>query len=598
MEVNRVPVRRWCVAVVALLAGGMPGGYAYATPDATADIALSASASGPAVPGQPLTWTVTATNHGPSAADSVTVTQTVPLGAGERITSAISSVGPCAVRQPGTVTCDLGRLDDGGSVRILVGQALAADRTEAATTSAIVTAGTTDAGTADNNATASAAPQRIADLWLTGSVTGADSLLGGPPTVSLQLINNGPGVIPAGVRASVTLPDPVHLAATGSSPGCTAAGQVVTCTLAGPLGVGTKSAAGLTVKGTAAPSSPLKYVVTADPPAGTTDPEPADNKATLTNAVGVPDLAVSVSGAADAVNAGTTVPLTYTVTNHGRSDVTGVVVTATLPDGFGLDSSPTGCTATGQKLTCPAVGTLAAGGSAAMVATLSVDPARPAGTALHAVRAAAAGQADPVVAYAPIAITRQANLGLSASRADGPLAAGQPVSYDVTVHNFGPATATGVVVTDRLPDAARLGSATVPAGGSCTVAGNLHACTLTDAVPVDTSVVVRITGTVSASAAGTTVTDAAFASALEVESDATDNGGSSTGVIEGDIHTKQSGQAASGGSAVRRLVAAGGRLAWWKWAGGGTVLLGLILLGIALRRSRLTRDDRLTKVGR
>src|SRR5205814_189089 len=261
------------------------------------------------------------------------------------------------------------------------------------------------------------------------------------------------------------------------------------------LGVGPKSAVGLTVKGTAAPSSPLKYAVSADPPAGTADPEPANNKATLTNAVGQPDLAVSVSGATDPVNAGTTVPLTYTVTNRGRSDLTGVVVTATLPDGFGLDSSPPGCTATGQKLPCPAVPTLPARRSAALVVT-------------------------------------------------------------------------------------------VPAGGSCSVAGNLHTCAITDPVPVDTSVVVRITSTVSASAAGTTVTDAAFVSALENEPDATDNGGSSTGVIEGDIRTKQSGQAAPGGSAMRRLVAAGGRLAWWSWAGGGTVLLGLILLGIALRRSR------------
>src|SRR5207302_2706583 len=89
-EENRMPVRRWCAVVVALVAGGVPGGYAYATPDATADIALSASASGPAVPGQPLPWTVTATNHGPSAADSVAATQTVPLGPGERFTSAIS----------------------------------------------------------------------------------------------------------------------------------------------------------------------------------------------------------------------------------------------------------------------------------------------------------------------------------------------------------------------------------------------------------------------------------------------------------------------------------------------------------------------------
>ncbi|OLB66528.1 MAG: hypothetical protein AUI10_02435 [Actinobacteria bacterium 13_2_20CM_2_72_6] len=549
-----MPVRRWYargLAVAALLAAGVPGGPAYAVPDASADVALSASASGPAVPGQPLTWTVTATNHGPSAAEAVTVTQTVPLGSGEKITSAASGVGPCNVRPPGTVTCDLGRLDDGATVRIVVGQALAADRTEAATTSAIATAGTPDAGTADNTATASAAPQRIADLWLSGGVTGPDSVLGGPPAVSLLLTND--------------------------------------------VGVGSKSAVPLVIKGTPAPPTALRYPVTADPPAGTADPEPANNKATLANpGAGQADLAIVTSGPTDPVDAGTTVSFTYTVTDRGPADATGVTVTATLPQGIGLDSSSTGCTASGATLTCPTIASLAAGTSAAMVVTLTVDAAQPAGTVLHAVRAAAAAPGDlngpNAVAYAPIAVVRRANLGLSASRADGPLTAGAPVSYDVTVHNFGPATATGVVVTDRLPDPVALGTATVRAGGSCTVAGALHTCTLTDPLAVDTSVVVRITGTVDADTAGATLTDAAFASALEAEPDTTDNGASSTGVVEGDMRSTQARQARSG-SAIRRLVAAGGRLAWWTWAGGGTVLLGLILLAIALRRAARRRLD-------
>jgi uncharacterized repeat protein (TIGR01451 family) len=594
-----VPVRRWyarALVVAALVTGGVPGGPAYAVPDASADVALSASASGPAVPGQPLTWTVTATNHGPSAAESLTVTQTVPLAPGEKVISAVSGVGPCTVRQPGTVTCDLGRLDDGATVRIAVGQALAADRTQPATTSAIATAATADAGTADNTATASAAPQPVADLWLTGGVAGPDSILGGPPTVSLLLTNNGPGMIPAGTRASVTLPAPVHFAAAGSTPGCTAAGQVVSCTLAKPLGVGARSAVALVVKGTVAPATPLRYAVAADLPAGIADPEPANNKATLANpGVGQADVAVVASGPTDPVDAGTTVSMTYTVTNRGPADATGVAVTTTLPGGIRLDSSATGCTAADKEVTCPTIPSLAAGAAVAMVVTLAVDAAQPAGTVLHTVRVAASAPVDPngsnQVGYVPVAVTRRANLGLSASRTDAPLTAGAPVSYDLTVHNFGPSTATGVLVTDRLPAEVALGSATVPAGGSCAVAGELHTCTLTDPLPVDASVVVRITGTVSAAAAGSTLTDAAFASAVEPEPDTTDNGASTTGVVEGEISSKPAGRPADE-SPVHRMVAAGARLAWWSWAGGGTVLLGLILLAIALRRNAATRSGR------
>ena len=237
---------------------------------------------------------------------------------------------------------------------------------------------------------------------------------------------------------------------------------MVTCTLAKPLGVGPKSAVALLVKGTAAPATPLRYAVAADPPAGTTDPEPGNNKATLANpGAGQADVAVVASGASDPVDAGTTVSLTYTVTDRGPADATGVVVTATLPKGIGLDSSSTGCTAAGQTLTCPAIPTLAAGASVAMVVTLAVDAAQPAGTVLHAVRLAAAAPGDPNesnrIAYAPITVTRRASLGLTASRADGPLAAGRGIIVADTKIELGWSAGGTLVLGDELltPDSSR-----------------------------------------------------------------------------------------------------------------------------------------------
>jgi len=622
-----VPVRRWCfvgLVVAALLMGGIPAVPAHAVPDGSADVGLTASASGPAVPGQPLTWTLTATNHGPSVAGSVTVTQTVPLAPGDLVTSAISSVGPCTVRPPGTVTCDLGKLDDGATVRITVGQALAADHTGPASTSAVVASATADPATGDNSVTASAAPHPVADLWLSGTVTGPDTLLGGgPPMVSLLLTNNGPGVIPAGTRAQVTLPAPVDFDPAGSSPGCTAAGPVVTCVLAKPLGIGPSSATALLIRGTAAPATALGYPATAEVPAGITDSDPTNNRATLASrGTGSPnpgsgspnpgsglvnpgsglvnpgsapaDLAIVASGPTGPVGAGTTVSVTYTVTNRGPADAAGVTVTATLPAGIEFDSSATGCSAAGQAVTCPTVASLASGVAVAMVVTLAVGAEHPAGTVLHPARVSVAGLDDPGanrVAYLPIAITRRANLALSASRAAGSLSAGEPVSYDLTVHNFGPATATGVLVTDRLPVEVTPGSATVP-GGTCTVAGELHTCTLTDPLAVDASAVIRITGTVSTAVAGATLTDAAFASGLEPEPDSTDNGASSTGVVVGGVINSVSAEQATDGSPVHRLVALVAGLTWWSWAGGGTILFGLILLAFALRRSATPKPDR------
>ena len=578
-------------AVLALLASLIAGVPAVAAPEGTADLAVTAVAGGPAIPGQPLTWTVTATNHGPAAAENVTLTQTVPVGPGETVVSAVSTVGPCTVQPPGTVACDLGELDIDATVTVTVGQSLSADRTEAPATSAIIEAATPDTGTADNTAAATATLHPVADLWLTGAVSALDPLLGGAPVISVQLTDLGPGTVPAGTRATVTLPAPVGFAAAGSSPGCTAAARVVTCTLAKPLGVGTGSAVTLSVRGTPVPAGPLPYAVAAQVPAEVTDPDADNNKATLASPVVTDaDVGVTAAGPTDAVAAGTTASVTWTVTNHGPAVAAGVRTTATLPAGLHLDSSANGCTVTGQTVTCPPIPSLPVGQSVALVVTLAVDPGQAPGAVVVPVQIAVGTPHDPDdsnrTGYLPLAIVRQANLALNTSRTEGTLNAGEPVSYQLTVHNFGPGTAAGVTVTDRLPAEISAGTATVP-GGTCTAAGQLHTCTLSAALPVDTSVTMTVTGTVSPSVAGDTITDTGFASSGDPDLDATDNGAASTGIVEGALTPAAHQVAADSG--VHRVVA---RLTWWIWAGVGTVLVGMVLLAVALRHNARIRVDR------
>src|SRR5207302_4082967 len=80
------------------LTGGMVG----------ADLAVTKTAFPNPVPlGTNLTYTVTVTNNGPSAATGVTLTDTLP--AGVRFVSATPTQGTCA-QASGTVTCDLGNL--------------------------------------------------------------------------------------------------------------------------------------------------------------------------------------------------------------------------------------------------------------------------------------------------------------------------------------------------------------------------------------------------------------------------------------------------------------------------------------------------------
>ncbi|KPI09502.1 protein of unknown function DUF11 [Actinobacteria bacterium OK074] len=133
-----------------------------------------------------------------------------------------------------------------------------------------------------------------------------------------------------------------------------------------------------TVTGTA-PAEPttLTNTATVTAPADRTDTTPADNSATVSSTV---TAAADVSAAKTALG---TVPVApgqeydyrITATDNGPSAAANVTATDTLPTGLTFVSSPDGCTATGQKVTCGPRATLAAGASVAWTFHVKLDPA-------------------------------------------------------------------------------------------------------------------------------------------------------------------------------------------------------------------------------
>jgi uncharacterized repeat protein (TIGR01451 family) len=189
-----------------------------------------------------------------------------------------------------------------------------------------------------------------------------------------------------------------------------------------------------------------------------------------------------------------------------------------------------------------------------------------------------------------VSVTRQANVALSAGRVGPAPAVHGQVTYELTVLNQGPASATGVTLTDRLPAEVTLGSATVP-GGTCTVAGALHTCTLAGSLAPDATAVVTVTGTVAGAAAGATLTDSGYATANESETDPSDNQATTAEVVTAangpGVESKINAATVAVG-----LSGAGAGLTWLTWAGGGTVLFGLVMLVLAGRRMVATRSSR------
>ena len=105
-----------------------------------------------------------------------------------------------------------------------------------------------------------------------------------------------------------------------------------------------------------------------------------------------------------------------------------------------------------------------------------------------------------------------ADVFLEMSESDDPVAFGAPFTWSLLAQNEGPATATGVVVTNTLPVGVTLTSA-VASQGSCTVQNRTVTCALgTLAVSASATITLNVTGAV-----GGTLHNSAFVTANEVD---------------------------------------------------------------------------------
>ena len=231
------------------------------------------------------------------------------------------------------------------------------------------------------------------------------------------------------------------------------------------------------------------------------------------------DPAVTFEKSADpatgtAVDAGDTISYTLTVNVANSATLSDVVLTDTLGDGLSVipGSLPAACSVAGQVITC----TLASGATPdgspytfTYQATVDADATVSVG---NEVTAAGGGDPDdpdapepgcaspgacetshplndPVVTYAK-----------TADPADGSVvAAGDTITYTLTVDVAGSATLSDVVLTDTLGSGLSLVAASLPA--ACDVAGQVITCTLASgATPADSPHTFSYQATVDADA--------------------------------------------------------------------------------------------------
>lgn len=358
--------------------------------------------------GEPLTYTLTITNHGPSDATGVVVTDTLP--AGVRVISAIPSQGSgCLLREHSVVTCDLRDLALGASATItFVVTPITATGT--LTHTAIVSANESDPNRLDNRFHEETWISPTADLSLGGQVSAIQT--GGPSSpIPRMLAERWPALDGNVLLYTLTVTN------SGPSP---ATGLVVTHAL----------------------------------PAGTT---PLWSKPAQPLCGQMGRTAGCYLGALEGGDSAT-------VTLDISAGVTDVLAPGTLPPGMTLHLSARTCTfiPADSLLTC-LLDDLDSGASAhvslGVVADVLVTGVL---TNLATVKAQ---EADPSPGDNRIAITTTltAATPLTATlvatgtdlllRATAPdrITAGSPFTYTFTITNLGPATATGVAFHDTLP---------------------------------------------------------------------------------------------------------------------------------------------------
>ncbi|WP_027482784.1 beta strand repeat-containing protein [Deinococcus pimensis] len=541
---------------------------------------LTSPTSGTIYSGDQLTYTLTASNAGPSAAQTVAVTDTLPVGATQAnvvsVKLGVTTITPTYSTNAGGQTVmtmpGVSSLATGSANNLVYTVVITAPTVSVAgsvTNSASVTSATYDPTTPNTSNVVSTVNPR-ADLSVTKVLTSPTGpvYVGDALTYTVTVTNNGPSAaqsvsvtdaLPASMtQASVTS---VTLGGAAITPTYTTSGAQTTMTMpnAGTLNSGASLVYTVTVT---APGTPASIVNSASASTTTPDTNTANNSSSVSTTVAAKaDLSIvkTLTSPSGTVYAGDALTYTVTVTNNGPSAAQSVSVLDTLPVGV-TQSSVTGVTLAGAAvtptygtsgsqttMTMPTVTTLNSGASLTYTVTVTA-PSVNASTSVTNTASVSSATADLVsgnnTSSVGTTITPKADLAVtSKSHTPGVFNVNTVVTYTIDVVNNGPSAVTGASVTDVLP--AGLTFANAAGDVTCVVTGTgtcgastYTSATRTLALPLNltSGATARITVRVTVSgAAGTVIRNTATISvpAGVADLDTTNNSASDAPVTVG-----------------------------------------------------------------
>ena len=478
-----------------------------------------------AVPGQSVSYSIVATNNGPSDDPNVGVTDTFPADLGCTWTSvAAGGATGNAAAGSGDLAETLS-LPAGSSVSYTASCSIDSAAAGTLSNTATMVGSVTDLVSGNNNATdADTALTPEADLAISKTDGVTNAVPGQSVSYSIVATNNGPSDDP---NVGVTDTFPADLGCTwtsvaaGGATGNTAAGSGdLADTLSLPVGSSVSYSASCSID----PAAAGTLSNTATIVASVADPTPGNDSATDADTVLTPSADLSITkddGVTSAVPGESTLTYVIVAGNTGPSDDPAVTVIDTFPGVLtcswtsaaagGATGNTSGTGILGDTLAMPA------GSTVTYTATCSVDPGATGTLSNTATIVASVVDPTPGNDSATDSDTvLTPNVDLSISKDDGVTSAvpGQVLTYTIEVTQAGPSDAPSSVVTDGFPAGLSSISWTcaASAGSVCTAAGtgdisdtvNLPAggaITYTAQAVVDGSFVGQLDNTASVSAA-------------------------------------------------------------------------------------------------
>lgn len=308
--------------------------------------------------------------------------------------------------------------------------------------------------------------------------------VGSDLTYTITVLNNGPD---DATNVTFTQVLPSNVTFRGFSPAnfqVTNNGNIVTGKL-GSIASGEQAVVTIDVSPTTIGLATTTVTVSS----GEIDPDTSDNTLSQTTSINIPaDLGLTIKADPDSVTVGQNVALIVSASNFGPGVATNTIVTFPLPAGVSYVTASTGQgSAVFSNGTVTArLGTLGPNTTAAVRVVVTAPQVVPITGDLTFSASIASDQIEPQPDAHPDTVTLavpvlpSSDLAVTLAGNPEPVLAGANLTYTYTVTNNGLSPATGVILTDVLPDNVDFVAAPNPAnGGTAVFTGTTRTVTVT-----------------------------------------------------------------------------------------------------------------------